>query len=379
MNVSSSKSRSQRDAIYRALETVFDQPDEHPTCPGCTGLKADIPDVELANLRVEFIKQQILKKLKLKEVPKVAPDKKLPTPVSHLTKTMNANSIPKHSEEHESVEDDDFYGKTNQVILFPEESSDCKDFKMADTSRPSACFTFHLPKDLDEFDIATSDFWVHKKKDFLDGDKNVNQTLVYLESQEADKRWGTFSVFERHITHIKDGWIKMDIARMVKDWLKYNQRRHTIQIICESCGYKPPWTPVSTEKTHFPILEIKTETKNKKRPKRNVNCLPGISECCREKLYISFVEIGWDDWILQPMGYEAYFCRGTCTNAASIPLSASAYTSVLQKYSRAKKKELIPCCTPTHMSSIQLFYYDDNQTITHKTLPNMVVESCGCM
>lgn len=47
--------------------------------------------------------------------------------------------------------------------------------------------------------------------------------------------------------------------------------------------------------------------------------------------------------------------------------------------SKSKSLELVPCCTSTHKSPLTLFYMDSNHTATQKTLPNMVVESCGCM
>lgn len=118
VDVSSLSTRSQRDAIGHAMRTIFDDPG-HPTCPGCAGLKAEVPETELADLRIEFIKQQILKKLKLKEVPKVSPPvNKLPIPI--LTKGMYENTISKRPDDYEMQEDDDFFGKTNQVVLFPE-------------------------------------------------------------------------------------------------------------------------------------------------------------------------------------------------------------------------------------------------------------------
>lgn len=67
-----------------------------------------------------------------------------------------------------------------------------------------------------------------------------------------------------------------------------------------------------------------------KRQRRSINCSAGVSECCREKLYISFAEIGWDDWILHPHGYDAYFCRGSCASAATITLSGSHYNTVVR-------------------------------------------------
>lgn len=44
-----------------------------------------------------------------------------------------------------------------------------------------------------------------------------------------------------------------------------------------------------------------------------------------------------------------------------------------------RKSEIVPCCSPTQLAPIQLLYIDTNNTITQKTLPNMVVEACGCM
>lgn len=107
----------QRNAIDQAMKTLFERPD--PFCPGCSDYQPDIMDQELSDLRVEFVKQQILKKLKLKEVPKVTlPRNKLPIPI--LTKGMYQGKAQTIYEESDFQGEDDFYGKTNQVILFPE-------------------------------------------------------------------------------------------------------------------------------------------------------------------------------------------------------------------------------------------------------------------
>lgn len=66
-----------------------------------------------------------------------------------------------------------------------------------------------------------------------------------------------------------------------------------------------------------------------RRDKRHANCQPGVNECCRESLYVSFAEIGWDDWIIMPPGYNAYFCKGSCATAASVTLSATQHNSIL--------------------------------------------------
>lgn len=108
----------ERNEIHSQIITYLDRT-EHSYCPGCSSIKAEIDDIELAELRVEFIKQQILKKLKLKEVPRVSPPvNKLPIPI--LTRNMYRAAARKSLHDQDFQEDDDFFGKTNQVILFPE-------------------------------------------------------------------------------------------------------------------------------------------------------------------------------------------------------------------------------------------------------------------
>lgn len=55
-----------------------------------------------------------------------------------------------------------------------------------------------------------------------------------------------------------------------------------------------------------------------------------MKECCRDELYINFEDIGWNDWILHPNGYHAYFCRGSCSSAASLTISGSLYNNVIR-------------------------------------------------
>lgn len=71
---------------------------------------------EITALRIEIIKQQILKKLRLKEPPSVS------MPLSTLPKPLSNGTVLHKSNKLESDADmDDFYGTTDQVILFPQE------------------------------------------------------------------------------------------------------------------------------------------------------------------------------------------------------------------------------------------------------------------
>lgn len=132
--------------------------------------------------------------------------------------------------------------------------------------------------------------------------------------------------------YFTEGWVRIDINWPVKQWVQSNKLRHIIQITCKTCDiriHQP--VPISVKNERKPFIVIDTFPKRKvNRQARSVNCAPGIKECCREKMYISFADIGWDDWIIHPPGYDAYFCRGACTSTASITMSGSNYNSVIR-------------------------------------------------
>lgn len=375
----------ERDAPYHWNVTTS-APAPQPaatTCPGCVSSRANIEssltNPELTSLRIEFIKQQILEKLRLKEPPTVKKSTKLPKALVNNPAILKRTEDTRKAEEEEVA--DDFYGKTDQVILFPQEGGNGQCTYAA--NNPSACFVYNLPAELQADEVTTAEFWLYKNKDSLD----VGQDFVLSEISHSK----TNNHMDRTIriatekTTLSDGWVKFDLAFVVKNWLEYRELSHAIQVVCTTCSDSSK-APVSLEPDHKPFLIVNTDTLSKsRRTKRNTSCAPGVTECCRENLYISFAAIGWDDWIISPVGYDAYFCRGSCSNAASITLSGSHYNSVIRKLiyqgtlRGQQKLELVPCCTATRLSSIQLLYKDNNETYTYKTLPNMVVDSCGCM
>ena len=71
---------------------------------------------EITALRIEMIKEQILKKLRLKGPPSVSmPLSALPKPLANGT-IIRASSVVDTSRDM-----DDFYGTTDQVIVFPQQ------------------------------------------------------------------------------------------------------------------------------------------------------------------------------------------------------------------------------------------------------------------
>ncbi|EZA49954.1 hypothetical protein DMN91_011432 [Ooceraea biroi] len=356
-------------------------------CVGCAQNKVTLIDHNpfLTELRVEYVKQQILKKLRLSKPPEVS------MPLSTLPKPLISNVLelrpgaPPEPERHA----ENFYGKTDQIVVFPNEgvadSTKCRQNSNHITGfNPAACFTFYLPNEMQYVDVTSAQLWFYKEQD--ENDDELNQTFVLSELDHWDlggsfEKNTVMAIFE---TDIGEGWVQTDLAFMVKKWIGRRRLNHAIQIACTTCSMDRDIAPVSVEQTLKPFLVIHTAPfPQKNRPKRNSNCLPEMKECCRDELYINFQDIGWSDWILHPSGYHAYFCRGSCSTAASLTNSGSHYNNVIRKLLTKdmvqRKNQIVPCCSPTQLAPLQLLYIDSNNTITQKTLPNMVVEACGCM
>lgn len=89
-------------------------------------------------------------------------------------------------------------------------------------------------------------------------------------------------------------------------------------------------SPLSFHEKHRPFLVVYTKYAGKRRRGRTLECGATTSECCREPLYVSFKELGWDDWIIRPAGYHAYFCKGTCAPISAVTQADSHYFNIIK-------------------------------------------------
>ncbi|KAL0809945.1 hypothetical protein ABMA28_010800 [Loxostege sticticalis] len=337
------------------------------TCSNCA--RGDFSVEELTEARIAFVKQQILKKLRLSKKPNVGlPVNSLPVPVAQ-GQTLNEGT-------EKPPEFDDYYGRTEQKIIFPVEGG-C----LTSGRYPFKCLQFELPPDVEPEEVTVVELWFYKERDPLD---EYNQTFVISEaahwdSQQQFKKTKPIAIKE---TSIGEGWVRVELAWAVRVWLEGRETRHTLHVACRTCQLRR--APISFHKKHRPFLVLYTKYAGKRRRGRALECGATTSECCREHLYVSFKELGWDDWIIRPAGYHAYFCKGTCAPISAITMTDNSYHhNIIRKYfysvSNERRIEFNPCCAPTTFSSLQLLYVDSNNTVTQKTLPNMVVETCGCM
>jgi len=101
--------------------------------------------------------------------------------------------------------------------------------------------------------------------------------------------------------------------------------------------------------------------------------------CRRWPLYVDFGEVGWNDWIVAPAGYQAFYCAGECPYYMPDYLNATNH-AVVQALVNSVNPSLVPrpCCVPTYMRPISMLYVDGEDKVVIKNYQNMVVEACGC-
>lgn len=135
---------------------------------------------------------------------------------------------------------------------------------------------------------------------------------------------------------------------------------------------------------HHTRAKRQTNQQRRKKKSENRNPLmhPGDhnpKSCQIQTLYVSFKDLKWQDWIIAPDGYGAFYCSGECNFPLNAHMNATNHAIVqtlvhLMHPTKVPK----PCCAPTKLSAISVLYYLDDNNVNLKKYKNMVVKSCGC-
>ncbi|XP_041945612.1 bone morphogenetic protein 7-like [Alosa sapidissima] len=101
--------------------------------------------------------------------------------------------------------------------------------------------------------------------------------------------------------------------------------------------------------------------------------------CKKHELYVSFRDLGWQDWIIAPEGYAAYYCDGECAFPLNSYMNATNH-AIVQTLVHFINPDTVPkpCCAPTQLHGISVLYFDDSSNVILKKYRNMVVRACGC-
>lgn len=101
--------------------------------------------------------------------------------------------------------------------------------------------------------------------------------------------------------------------------------------------------------------------------------------CMRKEMYIDFQDVGWNDWIVAPPGYHAFYCEGECNFPLADHLNTTNH-AIIQTLMNRMSPITVPkaCCVPTQLNSISMLYMDIDEKVVLKNYKEMVVVGCGC-
>ncbi|KAM6185500.1 growth/differentiation factor 10 [Rhynchocyon petersi] len=102
--------------------------------------------------------------------------------------------------------------------------------------------------------------------------------------------------------------------------------------------------------------------------------------CSRRYLKVDFTDIGWNEWIISPKSFDAYYCAGACEFPMPKIIRPSNHATI---QSIVRAVGIVPgipepCCVPDKMNSLGVLFLDENQNVVLKVYPNMSVETCAC-
>lgn len=101
--------------------------------------------------------------------------------------------------------------------------------------------------------------------------------------------------------------------------------------------------------------------------------------CQRRSFYVSFSSLNWDNWIIAPIGYNAFYCQGECSFPLTSALNATNH-AIVQTLLYIINPTAVPKprCAPTKTSRIALLFIDETMNVVLKQYDNMIVDACGC-
>ncbi|XP_034021570.1 inhibin beta B chain-like [Thalassophryne amazonica] len=346
---------------------------------GCASCGAAQP--EDADL-VEAVKRHVLTRLHLRDRPNITHALPKAAMVTALRK-LHAGKV--REDGGVDIPNLDGHPTRNQV---PEENAEIISFAERDDTVTSKSSLFFLisSEGNQNLHVTQATFWLYFKllPSPLELGWRRSVTLkVYYQEPGLGSRW---NLAEKRVELKRSGWHTFTLTDAIRLVFEKGDRRQNLDVRCDGCeaGGVVPVLLSHNDKSHRPFLVVRAQQADSQHRirKRGLECDGSSSLCCRQQFYIDFRLIGWNDWIIAPLGYFGNYCEGSCpAYMAGVPGSASSFhTTVVNQY---RMRGMSPgsmnsCCIPTKLSTMSMLYFDDEYNIVKRDVPNMIVDECGC-
>ncbi|XP_075777395.1 bone morphogenetic protein 6 isoform X1 [Pelodiscus sinensis] len=244
-----------------------------------------------------------------------------------------------------------------------------------------------------------------------------NQTFlisIYQVLQEHQNRDSDLFLLDtRAVWASEEGWLEFDITATSNMWVMNPQHNMGLQLSVLTrdglnvnpraagvIGRNGPYDKQPFMVAFFKVSEVHVRTsrsatsrrrqqnRNRSTQSQDVSRVSSITDynssdlktsCRKHELFVSFQDLGWQDWIIAPKGYAANYCDGECSFPLNAHMNATNH-AIVQTLVHLMNPEYVPkpCCAPTKLNAISVLYFDDNSNVILKKYRNMVVRACGC-
>ena len=232
--------------------------------------------------------------------------------------------------------------------------------------------------------VGSAFLWLRKRKSADLDEYNMRIDIVgnFAGNQDSPNK------IKRLNTSVqaRSDWFVIDLQQVVQDWIEEDRSKnapastsflHALEVSCTNCQ-SPPGSLLATRSKYGPFLVIDVvgnDTETTRRTKRSIVCQPHVKDCCKQRFYVSFKALNWSNWVVQPKGFYANYCRGSCRG----PYATKYHHTFIMRKMAIYRAELEPCCAPTKLSGLSLLFFDSSSDTLLKTdLTDMRVEECGC-
>ncbi|XP_069624920.1 bone morphogenetic protein 2 [Ranitomeya imitator] len=201
----------------------------------------------------------------------------------------------------------------------------------------------------------------------------------------------------RLMHHNVSRWESFDVTPAIIRWIAHRQPNHGFVIEVTQLDYEKNVTKrhvrisrsLLPDKKHWSQIRPLLVTyghdgkghplhKREKRQARHRQRKRLKSSCRRHPLYVDFSDVGWNDWIVAPPGYHAFYCHGECPFPLADHFNSTNHAIVQTLVNSVNSNIPKACCVPTELSAISMLYLDENEKVVLKNYQDMVVEGCGC-